>query len=46
VGVSPAGISADMEAQSAEAPDDLAAQAAPADMGADQTAASTTPPAA
>jgi hypothetical protein len=43
VGVSPAGISADMEASAAEAPDDLAAQAAPADGGIDQTAAPATP---
>ena len=43
VGVSPAGISADMESQAAEAPDDLAAQAAPADGGIDQTAAPATP---
>jgi hypothetical protein len=46
VGVSPAGISADMEAQSAEAPDDLAAQAMPADAGIDQTAAPAATPAA
>jgi hypothetical protein len=43
VGVSPAGISADMEASAAQAPDDLAAQAAPADGGIDQTAAPATP---
>ena len=43
VGVSPAGISADMASSAAEAPDDLAAQAAPADGGIDQTAAPTTP---
>jgi hypothetical protein len=43
VGVSPAGISADMESQAAEAPEDLAAQAAPADGGIDQTAAPATP---
>jgi hypothetical protein len=32
-----------MEASAAEAPDDLAAQAAPADGGIDQTAAPATP---
>ncbi len=47
VGVTPGGISADMDAQSAEAPDDLAAQAEnPAPEGGDTAAAApATPPA-
>jgi len=45
VGVSPAGISADMEAQSAEASPDLAAQAEPAPGGEAEAGATPTTPA-